>query len=85
MWTLTETEVPKLPACPGPHTPSTAQRPVALPSPLYFVIILQTQWFIVLKVTFIYPFISFSVPHPGLSLSLFPPQPVLHVATRPSF
>ena len=59
MWTFTKTEILKLPTCPGTCTLSVAPESVVFPSPSYFAIILQTLWFMVLKVTFIFPFISF--------------------------
>ena len=59
LWTFTKTEILKLPACPGTHTLSVAPESVVFPSPSYFVIIFQTLWLMVLKVTFIFPFISF--------------------------
>ena len=59
LWTFTKTEILKLPACPGTRTLSVAPESVVFPSPSYFVIIFQTPWLMVLKVTFIFPFISF--------------------------
>ena len=59
MWTFTKTEILKLPTCPGTCTLSVAPESVVFPTPSYFAIILQTLWLMVLKVTFIFPFISF--------------------------
>ena len=58
MWTFTTTEILN---CSLVQVPVLFQwlRNLVFPSPSYFAIILQTLWLMVLKVTFIFPFISF--------------------------